>query len=179
MGLKSILGRHVGTYKEMVHNSSHGHARGVEKALLILERDVKQLKRIFKADLHHILQDILVQGLNTGDTQPGVLLVQCCGDLIPDMKPSDRLNLVHQVWETLEKLGESMFWSRPVSLDQFLSNMVGAQPNEETYHLLLKCVCEVGDIETATKVISVMKEKGFPASEPVFNTLILGHARSG
>nr|CAD7571092.1 unnamed protein product [Timema californicum] len=184
--------RHVGISKEMVHNSSHSHARGIEEALLILERDVKQLKRIFKADLHHILQDILVQGLNNGDTQPGVLLVQCCGDLIPDMKPSDRLDLVHQVWETLEKLGVNFSIAHynallrcyaenscPVSLDQFLSNMVGVQPNEETYHLLLKCVCEVGDIEAATKVISIMKEKGFPASEPVFNTLILGHARTG
>jgi leucine-rich PPR motif-containing protein len=57
--------------------------------------------------------------------------------------------------------------------------MRDVEPNETTYHLLLACVCEVGDIEQATEIVSVMKAKGFPASESVFTALVLGHARAG
>ena len=51
--------------------------------------------------------------------------------------------------------------------------------NERTYHLLLACICESGDIKQATEIVSMMKTKGFPASEPVFDALVLGHARAG
>ena len=57
--------------------------------------------------------------------------------------------------------------------------MRGVEPNEATYHLLLACVCESGDIKQATEIVSMMKTKGFPASEPVFTALVLGHARAG
>jgi pentatricopeptide repeat protein len=57
--------------------------------------------------------------------------------------------------------------------------MRNVEPNEATYHLLLACVCEVGDIEQATEIVFMMKTKGFPASESVFAALVLGHARAG
>jgi pentatricopeptide repeat protein len=57
--------------------------------------------------------------------------------------------------------------------------MHNVEPNEATYHLLLACACEAGDIEQATEIVSLMKTKGFPAGEYVFATLVLGHARAG
>jgi pentatricopeptide repeat protein len=57
--------------------------------------------------------------------------------------------------------------------------MRNVEPNEATYHLLLACTCEAGDIEQATEIVSLMKTKGFPAGEYVFATLVLGHARAG
>jgi pentatricopeptide repeat protein len=62
---------------------------------------------------------------------------------------------------------------------KFNADMRNVEPNEATYHLLLSCVCEAGDIEQATDIVSVMKNKGFPASESVFAALVLGHARAG
>jgi leucine-rich PPR motif-containing protein len=50
--------------------------------------------------------------------------------------------------------------------------------NDTAYHLLLACVCESGDIKQATEIVSMMKTKGFPVSEPVFNAVVLGHARA-
>ena len=57
--------------------------------------------------------------------------------------------------------------------------MRDVEPNETTYHLLLACICESGDIKQATEIVSVMKTKGFPASEPVFTAVVLGYTRAG
>jgi hypothetical protein len=51
--------------------------------------------------------------------------------------------------------------------------------NETVCHLLLACIRESGDIEQSTDIVSMMKTKGFPTSEPVFATLVLGHATAG
>jgi len=66
-----------------------------------------------------------------------------------------------------------------ISATKFIDSMHNVEPNETTYHLLLACVCESGDIKQATEIVSMMKTKGFPASEPVFTALVLGHARAG
>jgi leucine-rich PPR motif-containing protein len=66
-----------------------------------------------------------------------------------------------------------------ISAMKFIADMHNIEPNEATYHLLLTCVCEGGDIEQATEIISMMKDKGLAASESVFTALVLGHARAG
>lgn len=66
-----------------------------------------------------------------------------------------------------------------ISATKFIDSMLDVEPNETTYHLLLACVCETADIIQATEIVSMMKTKGFPASEPVFAALVLGHARAG
>lgn len=66
-----------------------------------------------------------------------------------------------------------------ISAVKFIADMHNVEPNEATYHLLLSCVCERGDIEQATEIVSLMKTKGFPASESMFTALVLGHARAG
>lgn len=62
---------------------------------------------------------------------------------------------------------------------KFIADMRNIEPDEATYRLLLACVCEGGDIEQATEIVSAMKTKGFPVSESVFTALVLGHARAG
>jgi pentatricopeptide repeat protein len=60
----------------------------------------------------------------------------------------------------------------------FIVSMCDVESNETTYHLLLACVCKSGDNKQATEIVSMMKTKGFPASEPAFTALVLGHARA-
>jgi pentatricopeptide repeat protein len=55
--------------------------------------------------------------------------------------------------------------------------MCDIELNEAICHLLLACICESGDIKQATEIVSMMKTKGLPASEPVFTTVVLGRAR--
>lgn len=56
---------------------------------------------------------------------------------------------------------------------------MNCEPNEQTYDLLLECVCENGDISQAVEVVNIMKEKGLSVNEPVFSSLIIGHLRCG
>lgn len=65
-----------------------------------------------------------------------------------------------------------------LSYKNFLDHM-SCEPNEETYHLLLKCVCEHGDINQAVDIVNIMKKKGLPANEPVFSALIYGYLKTG
>jgi hypothetical protein len=37
--------------------------------------------------------------------QHGVLLLQCCGDLLSDELPASRIDLAHKIWDYLQELG--------------------------------------------------------------------------
>jgi hypothetical protein len=45
----------------------------------------------------------LFAGISVG--QHGVLLLQCCGDLLPDEIPAKRIDLAHKIWAYLQELG--------------------------------------------------------------------------
>lgn len=120
-----------------------------------------------------------------------LLLLQCCGNVIPDELPSTRISLAQQAWATLlsKKVTLTVDYYNTllqchvenqiaVSHKDFLAKMK-CEPNEQTYDLLLKCACENGDIEQALDIINIMKEKGLAANEPVFSSLILCHLRCG
>lgn len=50
---------------------------------------------------------------------------------------------------------------------------------EETYKLLLRNVCENGDLEEVIKILNEMKNASVPNDEYVFNNLILAHSITG
>lgn len=35
----------------------------------------------------------------------GILLLQCCGDLLPDELPATRIDLAHKIWGNLQESG--------------------------------------------------------------------------
>jgi hypothetical protein len=39
------------------------------------------------------------------EDQHGILLLQCCGDLLSDELPASRIDLVHKIWDNLQELG--------------------------------------------------------------------------
>jgi len=39
------------------------------------------------------------------EAQHGLLLLQCCGNLLPDELPTTRTDLAHKIWDTLQELG--------------------------------------------------------------------------
>lgn len=119
------------------------------------------------------------------------MLLHCCGNLIPDELPPTRISLAQQVWQTFinknieinvqhyNALLQSYIENRmSLSFKDFLAKM-NCEPNEQTYDLLLECVCENGDISQAVEVVNIMKEKGLSVNEPVFSSLIIGHLRCG
>ena len=55
----------------------------------------------------------------------------------------------------------------------------GILPNRITYQRLIQKYCKSGDIDGASKILELMKEKQMPINEPVFNSLILGQMEAG
>ena len=39
------------------------------------------------------------------EAQHGLLLLQCCGNLLPDELPMTRTDVAHKIWDTLQELG--------------------------------------------------------------------------
>uniref|UniRef100_A0A1B6C3W0 Pentacotripeptide-repeat region of PRORP domain-containing protein n=2 Tax=Clastoptera arizonana TaxID=38151 RepID=A0A1B6C3W0_9HEMI len=122
-----------------------------------------------------------------------LMIIRCCGNLVPEEAPEVRTQLVNQVWNTLEKLGVPMDISHYNALlrvylenehkfspTQFLLTLEekGIEPNRITYQRLIAGFCQEGDIAGATRILEFMREKQFPVTEGVFNALILGHSQA-
>ncbi|KAK4881374.1 hypothetical protein RN001_004693 [Aquatica leii] len=120
----------------------------------------------------------------------GLLVLQCCGTLLADQTPANRQALCEQVWTKLKelKLLNVSYYNTYIqicienntylSYKEFLNDMK-CEANEDTYKLLLRCVCEFGDTHKAVEILSIMKEKLFVVDEHVFTSLVLGHAIKG
>lgn len=184
---KSLNGNNFGIKERTGRKDSIGL---VENALDQLMSSVKNSQRIYKADLESILEGIKREGVSVQNDV--VALLGCCGKLMPDQLSVIRVDLAHKIWNLLKEQGVElqvnyynallkcyMENGHAVSVNKFLAEMHNVQPDEMTYLLLLGCACEVGDIKQATEIVSIMKDKGYPARELIFNHLVLGHARAG
>lgn len=40
-----------------------------------------------------------------------LMIIRCCGELIPEEPPTNRTELVQQVWKTLESLSKHGLWT--------------------------------------------------------------------
>lgn len=118
-------------------------------------------------------------------------LLECCCYAIPDNIVQSRIILVNKIWTMLQDqninldLGcYNMYLhlcienNMKIEFEEFLLKM-RSQANEETYILLLEAVCQYGDIHQAVKIVALMKEKGIPANERLFNMLVLAHTING
>lgn len=63
---------------------------------------------------------------------------------------------------------------------EFLTDLKekGVEPNRITYQRFIMHYCNRGDIEGATKILEIMREKEMPLTEGVFNALIIGHSEA-
>lgn len=66
-----------------------------------------------------------------------------------------------------------------VKVQKATLNNVHVEFNDETYKLLLKNMCEIGDIKEVLLVLDIMKQLAIPIDENVFNNLVLAHTISG
>uniref|UniRef100_A0A1Y1KWA2 Pentacotripeptide-repeat region of PRORP domain-containing protein n=6 Tax=Photinus pyralis TaxID=7054 RepID=A0A1Y1KWA2_PHOPY len=116
--------------------------------------------------------------------------MKCCGPLVVDHTPKARQLLCVAIFAKLKSLNlvdvqhyntylqVSIENKMRINYTEFLEQM-SCEPNEQTFRLLLKAVCEVGDIQQAFKIVTAMKENKFLANEELFNVLVLAHAIRG
>lgn len=164
---------------------------GLEKQLRRLDQDVRRVGRISRRDIEEVLEEIRLQ--RSATSSQSLLIIRCCGNLVPEEKPEMRTALVQEIWNTLNSLNVPMDISHynallrvylenehPFSPTDFLAEIEAKniEPNRVTYQRLIARYCQQGDIEGATRILEFMREKSLPVNENVFNSLILGHSQA-
>ncbi|CAH2267569.1 jg11858 [Pararge aegeria aegeria] len=157
-----------------------------------LDTEVRKFGRITKKDIDEVFDEI--RSNHDITSSQSLLVIRCCGDLVPEELPEQRTLLVQKIWNVLTERGIPMDVSHynallrvyienehPFSPAKFLEEMEkkGLQPNRVTYQRLMWRYCQEGDVDGATKVLEKMRELNMPVSEPVLNALIMGHAFHG
>uniref|UniRef100_A0A6B2E5A6 Putative bicoid mrna stability factor n=1 Tax=Phlebotomus kandelakii TaxID=1109342 RepID=A0A6B2E5A6_9DIPT len=165
--------------------------QNLDRSLKRLDQDVRRSGRISRRDLEEILEEIRLQ--RSATSSQSLLVIRCCGNLVPEELPEVRTTLVQEIWRTLNNLNVPMDISHynallrvylenehPFSPTEFLSDLEGkgVEPNRVTYQRLIARYCQEGDIEGATRILEFMREKQLPVNENVFNALILGHSQA-
>ncbi|XP_035911020.1 leucine-rich PPR motif-containing protein, mitochondrial isoform X2 [Anopheles stephensi] len=164
---------------------------GLDRSLKRLDEDVRRSGRISRRDLEEVLEEIRIN--RSATSAQSLLVIRCCGNLVPEELPEVRTALVQEIWKTLQNLNVAMDVSHynallrvyldnehPFSPTEFLADMqsLGIEPNRVTYQRLISRYCQQGDIEGATRILEFMREKQLPVNEYVFNALIMGHSQA-
>nr|CAH7745849.1 unnamed protein product [Callosobruchus chinensis] len=166
--------------------------QNLETSLRRIDQDVRKSGRISRRDIEDVLEEIRIA--RSATSSQSLLVIRCCGNLVPEELPETRTKLVQEIWNTLNKLNVPMDISHYNALlrvylenehkfspTEFLSELEnkGIEPNRVTYQRLIARYCQDGDIEGATKILEFMREKQMSVNENVFNALIVGHSNSG
>lgn len=166
--------------------------QNLEKRLKNLDQDVKRSGRISRRDIEDVLEEI--RNCRSATSSQSLLVIRCCGNLVPEELPEVRTRLVQEIWNTLNKLNIPMDISHYNALlrvyleneykfspTDFLAELEakGIEPNRVTYQRLIARYCQDGDIEGATRILEFMREKQMAVNENVFNALIVGHSKTG
>ncbi|XP_058057678.1 leucine-rich PPR motif-containing protein, mitochondrial [Anopheles bellator] len=164
---------------------------GLDRSLKRLDEDVRRSGRISRRDLEEVLEEIRTN--RSASSAQSLLVIRCCGNLVPEELPEVRTALVQEIWKTLKRLNVAMDVSHynallrvyldnehPFSPTEFLAELQsnGIEPNRVTFQRLISRYCQQGNIEGATKILEYMREKQLPVNEYVFNALIMGHSQA-
>lgn len=71
-----------------------------------LDQDVRRSGRISRRDLEEILEEIRTN--KTPTSSQSLLVIRCCGQLVPEEKPEVRTQIVQEIWKTLSSLNVPM-----------------------------------------------------------------------
>ncbi|KAK9707701.1 Pentacotripeptide-repeat region of PRORP [Popillia japonica] len=168
------------------------HDQNLERSLRRIDQDVRRSGRISRRDIEDVLEEI--RNSRSATSSQSLLVIRCCGNLVPEEQPEVRTKLVQEIWNTLKKLNVPMDISHYNALlrvylenehefspTEFLAELEsrGIDPNRVTYQRLIARYCQQGDIDGATKILEFMREKQLPVNENVFNALITGHSEAG
>ncbi|XP_057333425.1 leucine-rich PPR motif-containing protein, mitochondrial-like [Microplitis mediator] len=162
-----------------------------EKLFEKIENQLRNGERVDINDIQQLLLDIQTSG--TVSNVDALMLIRSCGKPLIDADSKESIQLVQDVWDTLESLNIRIDVSHynallnvylekdhEISSAKFLSMMADryVEPNRVTLQRLIAADCKQGDVAGATKILKQMKQKGLPLYEEIFNSLIIGHSQA-
>ncbi|KAG4079721.1 hypothetical protein HA402_006754 [Bradysia odoriphaga] len=160
----------------------------LDESIKKLDQDVRRIGRISRRDIEEVFDE--VRRIKTASSSQSLLLIRCCGNLVPEELPEVRTALVQEIWKTLNNLNVEMDITHynallrvylenehPFSPTEFLADLEakGIEPNRVTYQSLISRYCQEGDMDGATKTLEFM----LPINENVFSSMIMGHSEAG
>ncbi|XP_011865854.1 PREDICTED: leucine-rich PPR motif-containing protein, mitochondrial-like [Vollenhovia emeryi] len=121
----------------------------------------------------------------------GLLLLKCCGNLIPDLDAAERDHLADQVWRLAKKSGGGLTLeyyhtllginaenSKLVNPKTFLANM-SVEPDRNTYSLLMSVATKAGNSQYLWDILSIMKDRNMNIDEEAINALVHIYVTNG
>lgn len=124
----------------------------------------------------------------------GAFLLNCCSDILPDLHPNYRVKLAGRIWAVIQKgkeyssthfeamlkalaLNEDKDWDPFSFLEE--ANASGVNITVTMYFFSLLILCQRGDLESAVKILNMMKDNAMSVNERFFNALMIGNLRAG
>lgn len=78
----------------------------LERTLRRLDNDVKRIGRISRRDIEDMLEEIRTN--RSATSSQSLMVIRCCGNLVPEELPETRTALVQEIWKTLTRLNIPM-----------------------------------------------------------------------
>lgn len=101
----------------------------LERSLRRLDNDVRKMGRISRRDIEDILEEIKTN--QSATSSQSLLVIRCCGNLVPEELPETRTKLVQEIWKTLNNLNVPMDISHYNALLRvYLENEHNFSPSE-------------------------------------------------
>ncbi|KAG4079233.1 hypothetical protein HA402_006956 [Bradysia odoriphaga] len=158
------------------------------KLMEYLSLDASNLQRVNYKLLHNVINSAVKEYVSPSE---GAFLLECC-TMLPDMNKQDKSKLIDTIWnEGILKSGQpskeqiiALLRAYKVigrAIDDFNAFLTqhNCDGDVELYEEFLHLVCENGtDCDGIVKVLSDIKDRGFPLTENLFNALILGHSQN-
>ena len=70
--------------------------QNLDTQLKRLDQDVRRSGRISRRDLEEILEEIRLN--KSATSSQSLLVIRCCGNLVPEEKPEIRTKIVQEIW---------------------------------------------------------------------------------
>ncbi|CAH1737969.1 unnamed protein product [Aphis gossypii] len=166
-------------------------ANKIDDYIKKLDFDLRRVGRISKREIEEILNEIVIT--KTATPSQSLMVLRCCGSLVPDELPENRTILVQKIWQAINEIGVPLDISHYNTLlkvylennykfspTEFLEDLEkkGITPNRVTFQHLITGYCQNGDIAGASRILEYMRDKELPINKIVFNALVMGHSQN-
>lgn len=176
-------------FSSAIHQSSSSNK--IDEYIKKLDFDLRRMGRISKKEIEEILKEIKISKAAT--PSQSLMVLRCCGNLVPDELPENRTILVKKIWEAINQIGVPLDISHYNTLlkvylennyvfspTEFLEDLEKQDitPNRVTFQHLITGYCQNGDIAGASRILEYMRDKQLPINKIVFNALVMGHSQN-
>lgn len=160
----------------------------LNKLLEHLKADANNLKRVNYKLFHNVVNSAVKNYLSPSEA----VFLLSCSSMLPDISKQEKSNLIETIWNdgivrcgqpTKEQIVALLRAYKVIgrTIDDFNAFLAqyDCDGDIELYEEFLYLACENGEItDGIVKVLTDIKDRGFPLTENLFNALILGHSKN-